>query len=40
MFSIFSKAYGQYDQLATSFEFNGIDGNLIDISKSYFSSNE
>ena len=33
MFTIFSKVYGQYDQLATNFEFKGIDGNSIDISK-------
>ena len=33
MFSIFSKVYAQYDQLATNFEFNGIDGDLINISK-------
>jgi len=33
MFSIFSKANAQYDQLATNFEFNGIDGDLIDISE-------
>jgi len=33
MFSFFSKVNAQYNQLATSFEFNGIDGNNIDINK-------
>ena len=30
MFSIFSKVNAQYNQLATDFKFNGIDGNVID----------
>jgi glutathione peroxidase len=32
MLSIFSKGNAQYNQLATNFEFNGIDGNVIKIS--------
>ena len=31
MFSIFSKSNAEYSQLATSFEFNGIDGDIINI---------
>ena len=33
MFSFFSKGNAQYDQLATNFKFNSIDGNVIDINK-------
>jgi len=33
MFGFFSKVNAQYDQLATNFEFNGIDGNVIDINE-------
>ena len=33
MFSFFSKVNAQYDQLASSFQFIGIDGNVIDINK-------
>ena len=29
MFSIFSQSNAEYSQLATSFEFNGIDGDII-----------
>ena len=32
MLSIFSNGNAQYNQLATNFEFNGIDGNVIKIS--------
>ena len=31
MFSIFSKVSAQYNQLATDFKFDGIDGNVIDL---------
>ena len=31
MFSIFSKVNAEYNQLATNFEFNGIDGDVINI---------
>ena len=33
MFTFFSNLSAQYNQLATNFQFDGIDGNLIDISK-------
>ena len=33
MFTFFSTSSAQYNQLATNFQFDGIDGNLIDISK-------
>ena len=33
MFSVFSKVNTQSNQLATNFKFNGIDGDLIEISK-------
>lgn len=33
MFSFFSKGNAQYDELATSFKFKGIGGDLIDIGK-------
>ena len=31
MFSIFSKVSAEYNQLATDFKFDGIDGNVIDL---------